>query len=94
MCLQRRYNVATTSGRCSDVITTLLRRCVRPGYVSLQKQFTKVVETLGMASIRVLLFESHLKNWRTFVMSGTTAVARPVAIWEVRQKFNQFTPEF
>ena len=29
--LQRRYNVAATSRRCSDVVTTLLRHCVFAG---------------------------------------------------------------
>ena len=29
---QRRKNVAATSWRCSDVVTTLLRRCVFAGY--------------------------------------------------------------
>ena len=29
---KRRYNVAATSWRCSDVVTTLLRRCVFAGY--------------------------------------------------------------
>ena len=28
---QRRYNVAATSRRCSDVLTTFLRRCVFAG---------------------------------------------------------------
>ena len=31
-CLQRRYNVAATSRRCSDVVPTLMRRCVFAGY--------------------------------------------------------------
>ena len=29
--LARRYNIATTSRRCSDVVTTLLQRCVFAG---------------------------------------------------------------
>ena len=29
--LQHRYNVAATSRRCKDVVTTLLRRCVFAG---------------------------------------------------------------